>query len=75
MESAATVHVNPSHRHGESGRIGGIAMQIVPVPVYPMLQTHEFVPGPVIVQVAFTSHPPLLVVHGLTAAHVWPLPA
>jgi hypothetical protein len=38
------------------------------------LHAHVFVPGPVIVHVAFTSHPPLFVVQGLTGVHVIPLP-
>jgi hypothetical protein len=38
------------------------------------LHAHVFVPGPVMVQVAFTSQPPLFVVHGLTGVHVMPLP-
>jgi hypothetical protein len=33
-----------------------------------------FVPGPVIVHVAFGSHPPLLVVHELSAVHFLPFP-
>jgi hypothetical protein len=38
------------------------------------LQVQVLAPGPVIVQVAFASHPPLFVVHGLIAVHVIPLP-
>jgi hypothetical protein len=34
------------------------------------LHAQVLVPGPVVVQVAFTSHPPLLTVQELTAAHV-----
>jgi len=38
------------------------------------LHAHVLVPGPVIVQVACTSQPPLFVVHGFTGVHDWPLP-
>lgn len=38
------------------------------------MHAQVLVPGPVIVQVAFTSHPPLFVVQGLTGVQVIPLP-
>jgi len=39
-----------------------------------VLQVHVFFPGPVSVQVAFVSHPPLLVEHESIAVHVVPAP-
>jgi hypothetical protein len=48
--------------------------QVVPLPVYPLLQAHVLVPGPVLVHVAFASHPPLLVLHELTGVQVIPSP-
>jgi hypothetical protein len=38
------------------------------------LHAQVFVPGPVDVQVALVSQPPLLVVHELTAVQVVPFP-
>jgi hypothetical protein len=38
------------------------------------LQAHEFVPGPVLVHVAWGSQPPLLVLHELTGAQTVPVP-
>jgi hypothetical protein len=39
------------------------------------LQAHELVPGPVEVQVALGSQPPLAVRQLLMGAQVWPFPA
>ena len=38
-----------------------MSVQIVPSPLYPALQVHELVPGPVCAHAAFVSQPPLLV--------------
>jgi hypothetical protein len=38
------------------------------------LQVHEFVPGPVLLQVAFVAQPPLLTEHELMAAQAEPVP-
>jgi hypothetical protein len=39
-----------------------------------MLHAQVLVPGPLIVQAAWASQPPLFVVHELTGVHVIPLP-
>jgi hypothetical protein len=49
-------------------------VQIVPLPVYPLLHAHVFVAGPVLVHCAFGSHPPLFVLHELTGVQVIPSP-
>jgi len=38
------------------------------------LHAHEFFPGPVEVQVAWVSHPPLFVEHELIGEHDVPVP-
>jgi hypothetical protein len=55
-------------------RQGLIAVHVVPVPEKPVLHAQLFVPGPVDVQVAFTSQPPLFARHELIAVHVVPDP-
>jgi hypothetical protein len=47
---------------------------VVPLPTYPVLQAQLFVPGPVDVQVAFGSHPPLPVAQLSTGVQLCPLP-
>jgi hypothetical protein len=39
-----------------------------------LLQAHEFVPGPVLVQVPYAEQPPLFVAHELMAVQVIPSP-
>jgi hypothetical protein len=39
-----------------------------------VLHVQVFVPGPVLVHLAFGSQPPLFVLHELTGAQLWPLP-
>jgi hypothetical protein len=39
-----------------------------------LAQAQELVPGPVDVQAAWASHPPLLVAHEFTPVHVTPFP-
>jgi hypothetical protein len=53
---------------------GGFATHTCPVPVKPTLQAQVLVPGPLIVQVALGSQPPLAVVQGLTAVQTPPSP-
>jgi hypothetical protein len=50
------------------------ATHVLPSPEYPALQAQLFVAGPVYVQAAFTSHPPLLVAQLFTGVQVLPLP-
>jgi hypothetical protein len=38
------------------------------------LQAQVLVPGPVLVHVAFASHPPLFIKHALIVVHVRPSP-
>jgi hypothetical protein len=50
------------------------AVQVVPLPEKPVLHAQLFVPGPVDVQVAFTSQPPLFARHELIEVQVMPDP-
>jgi hypothetical protein len=51
-----------------------MAVQVLPSPAYPVLQAQVFVPGPVLVQLAWASQPPLLIRHESIGEHTTPLP-
>jgi hypothetical protein len=51
------------------------AVQVVPVPAYPVWQAHVFVAGPVLVHAALASQPPLFTKQLSIGAQLRPAPA